>query len=225
MLSLSQRSERTVPALRTRRRPRQARSQVTVSSIVEATERVLLKRGYAGCTTKEVAEVAGVGIGSLYEYFPNKEALIAAVMEREANRYMEVLKREMLGTFERPFATSLPLALRAALDALEDKRALVGLLIREYPYIGPLAELSALPLRATKLASFCLHQFRDEVGEHDASTCEVLANMVIGAYLSRVVAEPGQSAEAFLATLETILLKVLISGNSGRHAASIDEAE
>src|SRR5262245_58040932 len=55
------------PLLRARRRPRQARSHMTVSSLLDATALVLLRRGYAACTTNLVAEVAGVGIGSLYE--------------------------------------------------------------------------------------------------------------------------------------------------------------
>lgn len=227
MLSLSHRPgrERTVEVLRTRRRPRQARSQVTVSAIIEAAERVLLKRGYEGTTTKEVAEVAGVGIGSLYEYFPNKEALIAAVIDREATRYMDVLKRELLGTFERPFAEALRLSLRAALEELESKRALVSLLIREYPYIGPLAALSALPARSANLAAFCLGHFGDEVTVRDASTCTVLVNMLIGAYLSRIVGPPGQPADEFLRTVEDILLKVLIPQTAAAHHSAVDSAK
>jgi AcrR family transcriptional regulator len=102
------------PLLRARRRPRQARSQMTVASLLDATALVLLRRGYAGCTTNLVAEVAGVGIGSLYEYFPNKESLVAALAEREIDT---LLKED---------------------SSPEARRALLELLAAEYPYFAAL---------------------------------------------------------------------------------------
>lgn len=59
-----------------RKEPRQARSRATVEIIVRAGARVLGDRGWAGFTTNQVAEVAGVSIGSLYQYFPDKLALM-----------------------------------------------------------------------------------------------------------------------------------------------------
>ena len=58
------------------------RSKDTVDTILAATARVLVKQGFDGLTTNAVAEAAGVSIGSLYQYFPNKEALVAALIER-----------------------------------------------------------------------------------------------------------------------------------------------
>ena len=68
-----QRQVRTTP----RKRPRQERSKATVDTILEATARVLKKQGFDGLSTNAVAAQAGVSIGSLYQYFPNKEALVA----------------------------------------------------------------------------------------------------------------------------------------------------
>jgi len=65
-----------------RKAPRQSRSQATVTAILDATARILLERGYAAASTNAVAELAGVSVGSLYQYFPNKEALIAALQAR-----------------------------------------------------------------------------------------------------------------------------------------------
>jgi AcrR family transcriptional regulator len=63
-----------------RRRPLQARSWATSLAVQEAFVRVLLERGYDGVTIREVAAVAGVGIGTFYAYFPNKEALAAVCL-------------------------------------------------------------------------------------------------------------------------------------------------
>lgn len=58
------------------RKPKQDRSKATVAAILEAAARILAERGWAGFNTNVIAERAGVSIGSLYEYFPNKQALI-----------------------------------------------------------------------------------------------------------------------------------------------------
>jgi AcrR family transcriptional regulator len=71
---------------RGRRKPSQRRSQVTVTAILDAAARVFEARGFDAGTTNHVAELAGVSIGSLYEYFPNKDAMVVALVERELER-------------------------------------------------------------------------------------------------------------------------------------------
>lgn len=72
--------------LRPRKEPSQPRSARMVEAIVEAAARILETRGLAGFNTNAVAERAGVSVGSLYQYFPSKEALIAALSGRERAR-------------------------------------------------------------------------------------------------------------------------------------------
>ena len=67
--------------LQPRRKPRQARSQATVEVILAAAARVFARSGYAATTTNHVAAKAGVSIGSLYEYFPSKDAILVADKE------------------------------------------------------------------------------------------------------------------------------------------------
>jgi AcrR family transcriptional regulator len=62
------------------RQPKQSRAQSTVSAILEGAARVLAERGWTGFNTNVVAERAGVSIGSLYEYFPNKQAIADAIV-------------------------------------------------------------------------------------------------------------------------------------------------
>jgi AcrR family transcriptional regulator len=65
-----------------RKKPLQARSQVTVDAIVEAAARVFESSGFDGASTNKIAEIAGVSVGSLYQYFPDKLGLLQAVNER-----------------------------------------------------------------------------------------------------------------------------------------------
>lgn len=78
------------PRTSPRRTPRQRRAEDTVAVLLEATERVMSERGFAGATTNHIAEVAGVSIGTLYHYFPTKEALVEAVVHRMWRDELEV---------------------------------------------------------------------------------------------------------------------------------------
>jgi AcrR family transcriptional regulator len=78
-----------------RRRPRQARSRATWEVIVEAAAQVLERRGLAGFNTNAIAERAGVSVGSVYRYFPDKHAILAAVA-RQAFAPEEGARRKVL---------------------------------------------------------------------------------------------------------------------------------
>ena len=73
-------------ALAPRKLPRQARSQATVDVIFEATIQVLLSAGSQRLTTTRVAERAGVSVGTVYQYYPNKQSLLYATLERHLTR-------------------------------------------------------------------------------------------------------------------------------------------
>jgi len=76
-----------------RKAPRQRRSVATVDAIVEAAARILERDGFDGYTTNAVAALAGVSIGSLYQYFPNRDALTAALVERESAHLLDDVDR------------------------------------------------------------------------------------------------------------------------------------
>ena len=75
-----------------RKQPRQARSRATVGAIVEAGARILGDEGWAGFTTNRVADRAGVSIGSLYQYFPVKRALVDAIRQLHLGDCMAALR-------------------------------------------------------------------------------------------------------------------------------------
>ena len=72
-----------------RKKPQQRRSRVTIDSIFEATIQVLLANGLEAITTQQVADRAGVSVGTLYQYFPNKRALMAAVVKRHVGEVVD----------------------------------------------------------------------------------------------------------------------------------------
>ncbi len=75
----------------TRREPKQQRSRQTVEDVLEAVRRVLRRHGAGAITTNRVAEAAGVSIGSLYQYFPDKQAIFMALHERHVVSVRQVI--------------------------------------------------------------------------------------------------------------------------------------
>ena len=89
-----------------KKRPKQARSQVMVETLLQATTRILRREGRESLTTNRIAEVAGVSVGSLYQYFPNKESLVNALRQRYETQFLERMIRA--------FGSGAPLPLREA---------------------------------------------------------------------------------------------------------------
>jgi AcrR family transcriptional regulator len=85
-----------------RKTPSQERSRQTVDAIIEAAAQVFERHGYVGGTTNHIAERAGVSIGSLYQYFPNKEAILAVLLERHLAEAEEIVGRVMKHVAESP---------------------------------------------------------------------------------------------------------------------------
>lgn len=77
-----------------RRKPRQGRSKVMVAAILEACQLILEKEGPEHLTTNRIAEVAGVNIGSLYQYFPNKDAILANLFSETAAAESDHIARQ-----------------------------------------------------------------------------------------------------------------------------------
>jgi AcrR family transcriptional regulator len=81
-----------------RKEPRQARSRATVEAVVEAGARILSKQGWNGFTTNKVAEAAGVSIGSLYQYFPDKLSLVDAIRRRHIDDSLDAIRSALAET-------------------------------------------------------------------------------------------------------------------------------
>ncbi|MDC0668344.1 TetR/AcrR family transcriptional regulator [Nannocystis radixulma] len=96
-----------------RRRPLQARSQVTVEAVLQATAYILVRDGYARLTTNRIAERAGVNIASLYQFFPNKEAIVVELERRHGER----TDAAMMAALARPRGSDLESTLRALVSA------------------------------------------------------------------------------------------------------------
>lgn len=85
------RIEPALTHLRPRKLPRQARAQATVDAIVHACAQLLASGSYDALTTNSISERAGVSIGTLYEYFPNRESIVAALTTASCRRLVKAM--------------------------------------------------------------------------------------------------------------------------------------
>lgn len=91
-----------------RKKPKQDRSQATVDALIEATARILVKEGVQRLSTNRVAEVAGVSVGSLYQYFPNKEALVEELRRRYEAQFLDRITAQMSRLGPLPLREAVP---------------------------------------------------------------------------------------------------------------------
>lgn len=102
-----------------RRKPKQQRARHTVEVVLQGTVRVLGREGVDAVTTNRIAEAAGVSIGSLYQYFPDKHSIFKALHARHAQRVRQVITETLTRHAGSPFETLL----LALTDGLIDEHA------------------------------------------------------------------------------------------------------
>jgi len=100
-----------------RKEPTQARSRATVDAILEASARILIREGYAALSTNRVAAAAGVSIGSLYQYFGGKEAIVGALLDRHAEAMLTLVTEHLSGRVEAPVEEVVRELIRAMIEA------------------------------------------------------------------------------------------------------------
>ena len=92
LAAVAQESSKSPKPLGMRRQPRQARSRKRVKQILETAEQMFISEGYSAVTTNAIAAQAEVPIGSLYQFFPDKEAIVQAL----AVQYAELLRQRLV---------------------------------------------------------------------------------------------------------------------------------
>lgn len=191
----ARRQLRTTP----RKRPRQARSKVTVDTILAATARVLVKQGFDGLTTNAVAEAAGVSIGSLYQYFPNKQALVAALIERRLDDKNAETLAELARVAQLPIGDAVRAMIAMTIAIYRDAPALSRVLIEQVPRIGRMARIAELHHGTLAMVSALLAARRAELAIRDPEMAAFVLVSAIEAIAQRAALfQPARLADPAL---------------------------
>jgi AcrR family transcriptional regulator len=145
-----------------RKNASQERSRATVDALVEATARILRREGFDRASTNRIAEQAGVSIGSLYQYFPSKEALVAAVIDRHHEELMQVVRGALAKVATLPMKQAVRTLVTAAVVAHGVDPKLHRVLAEQVPRTGRLENVEAMNRAAYTLFRTWLESHRDE---------------------------------------------------------------
>jgi AcrR family transcriptional regulator len=174
-----------------RKEPQQERSKATVDSLLEAAEQLLIEEGFHKASTNRIAERAGVSVGSLYQYFPNKEALIAAVVANFGERQFDVLAAQLQQVGEAPLEEAVRMLITAMLEAKLLEPELSRVLFEQLPPIGQVDVLRDWTDRACAVVKIALEIRRDDVRVENLDTAAfVLVNACHGVVHSAVLQRP-----------------------------------
>ena len=119
----------------------QDRSRATVDALVEATARILVRKGFDKASTNHIAAKAGVSVGSLYQYFPSKEALVAAVMERHNQELMQFVRGTLAEVAALPVERAVRKLVAVAIQAHRIDPKLHRVLAEQIPRTGKLENI------------------------------------------------------------------------------------
>lgn len=175
------RQVRTTP----RKRPRQARSRETVDAILDATARVLVRDGYDGLTTNAVAAAAGVSIGSLYQYFPNKAALVAALIDRHVEAMNASILAELTRVATLPIAEAARCVIELTIRAHAIDPELHRVLTEQVPRVGQLVRLRELDDICHRMVAGLLAARRAELAIRDPELAAFLLVSTIESIVHR----------------------------------------
>lgn len=123
-----------------RKRPRQRRAQMTFDAIVDACAQLLAQGGYEALTTNAISERAGVSIGTLYEYFPNRDSIVAALATAASRRLVSCMRRAAAEAATMPPLEGTEHLLRVGVATLSAPENGLRQLMREAPFVVRLPE-------------------------------------------------------------------------------------
>jgi AcrR family transcriptional regulator len=163
------------PVTVARKNASQERSRATVDTLLAATARVLVKEGYDHASTNKIALAAGVSIGSLYQYFPTKEALVAAVIERHIGEMMDIVRESLIRVAPLPLREAARELVRVMIEAHRIEPKLHRVLVEQIPRVGNMEQIERVDEEAITLVRTYLEAHRDEVGVEDLDMAAFLA--------------------------------------------------
>ena len=213
---------RSIPTI-PRKSASQKRSKAMVETMLDATARVLVREGYDRASTNRIAAVAGVSVGSLYQYFPNKEALVAALVARHNREILQLIRDALKKVASSDLPTAMRELIKAAVDAHLVDPALHRIFAEQVPRMGQLAKIEDLQREAFLLVRNHLEERRDEISIRDLDVATSICVTTVEALTHEfVINEPDALAggrDRFIDEVTRLILGYLMPAGTTPRAA------
>jgi AcrR family transcriptional regulator len=191
-------------ALEPRKTPVQARSTVTVEAIFEATIQVLLSHGAERLTTTRVAQRAGVSVGTLYQYYPNKQSLLRAVLESHFNGVVAKFEAACERAPHKPLGEMIREMVEAFVDAKMERADISVALARVSADVGGTTLLKRISQRSRKAVEAVFLTAEDIKSPPDKFAINIMLSAMAGAM--RSLLETGPSPATVRRSREQLVL-------------------
>ncbi|MFE4454831.1 TetR/AcrR family transcriptional regulator [Streptomyces sp. NPDC056796] len=201
--------------LQPRKQPRQVRSELTRQRILDAAARVFAEYGYAAGTTNRIAERARVSIGSLYQYYPNKDAVLVELLTRHLEAGMAAVPLDEDAQLPESIEGIMRFYVRSAIENHREDPKLLRVMIEQGPRAPELLERIADSERKRITYARGLLGNHPDVRVADVDIAARLVAATVEMVVHRVVAGPGHvDVERFEDELVTMLTRYLTGGPS-----------
>ena len=197
-------------ALELKKQPRQARARLTVDAVIEAAEEILANEGYAALTTDHLATIAGVCVGSIYEYFPSKESIVAEVVRRLLDEVVAELRTTNADAYRAGPRAWLTTWIGSMFAMVRERRALVRVLLLEVPYLAQIDEIRKFPMTMLGIAAASPCELR-ELPFVTPAAMYLLTVMVSSAVSECVLEPPAHLDPKELEDTLVLMLQVLLT--------------
>jgi AcrR family transcriptional regulator len=161
-----------------RRLPKQRRALQTVDAVLDAVIRILKREGLDAVTTNRIAEVAGVSIGSLYQYFPDKRAIFEALHRRHIEQIDHTVAKTLVQHGASPLDELITAMIEAMVEAHETDPELHHLLMAEVPHGASGKQEFAVRLHGTFLLAIAARSNELKKHRDPVKTAFIVAHMV-----------------------------------------------
>jgi AcrR family transcriptional regulator len=199
-----------------RKSPRQARAKATVDAIVEATTQILQAEGFDHFTTARVAERAGVSVGSLYQYFPNKAALASAVVERCCETFAAAFEGALAGRRHETLADCVRALIDVTLISHHLAPAVHRIVLDLAPRLGAVEKTQDVSKHATRVIESMLRGHATEIAaEIDITAAASIIEATLEALAHRAVVAQTEQMEVMRLSEEAARLMIKYLRPSG----------
>jgi AcrR family transcriptional regulator len=195
-----------------RKRPLQRRAQETVDAILDATAHILVRDGYDNLSTNRVAEKAGVSIGSLYQYFPNREALVGELVDRYSAMLFRLVMESLAAMAGSPPREVVGAIVRAMVETKREDPKLSKVLREQIPRTGRLARYEEELDKVIALTESFLERNRAQLRVRDLRTAAFVAVHMVDALTHQAVTRrPESEDEAMIRAITDSALRYLLA--------------
>ncbi|MGC5012820.1 TetR/AcrR family transcriptional regulator [Streptosporangium sp. DT93] len=176
--------------LRPRKQPRQPRAEITRQRILTAAAHVFAEHGYASGTTNRIAERARISIGSLYQYYPNKDAILVELLAAHLDAGMAAVEHHQGEEPPDSLEGIVRVFVRAAIENHLDDPQLLRVMVEQAPRSGALLERISRHERVLVTSMRDLLDHHPEVRVEDTHTAARLAVSTVELVVHQLIAAP-----------------------------------